>query len=156
MKKLLLIFVIALLFVGCKTTKTVYVPVETIRTEIQTVHDTIVNVKLDVLRDSIVTNDTLSILSNKYSYSSAMWSKGLLSHSLSIKDIKIPVKVQYINISKVDSIQIPYPVEKVVKVNYLTDWQRFRIRVLNWLFIGLCLYGIWRFRKPLRKLIFKV
>lgn len=154
MKKL--IFIFPLLLIGCRSIKTVYVPVESVKVITTTVHDTLVQLKLDVLHDSIVTKDTLSVLSNKYAYSSAMWSNGMLSHSLSIKDVQIPIRVQYINTNTVDSVQVPYSVETIKEVNFLTDWQRFRLLVLDWLFIALALYGLWRFRKPLRKLIFKV
>ena len=142
-----ILFILPILFLGCKTVKTVYVPIETVKTEIHTVHDTTIDVKLDVLRDSVSLIDTLSVLSNKYSISTAKWSNGMLYHSLGIKDVKIPVKIHYVNIETHDSI--PYKIEtiKEIKVNFLTDWQRFRLKVFNVLLICFSLYIILTFRK---------
>jgi len=151
MKKLLLF--IPLLLISCGTPKTVYVPVTTIKTEIQTVHDTTVQVRLDVIRDSVTTKDTLSELSNKYAYSSAIWSGGMLSHTLGIKDVSTPVKVQYVTNTVKDSIQIPYKVVEAKSVNVLTSWQKFQIKWFWCLTAALVGYFAWTKRKYLIGLI---
>lgn len=154
MKKLFLL--IPLLFLGCKTIKTVYVPIEKVRIERQTVHDTIIDVKLDVLRDSIVTKDTISILSNKYAISSAKWSNNTLYHSLSTKDIHIPVKIQYVNTYISDTIQVPYKVEVLKEVNILTAWQIIRIKIFNLMIIIIGGYFLIRYRKNIIGIISKL
>lgn len=151
MKRLLLL--IPLLLIGCGTTKTVYVPVSSVHTEYQTIHDTIVNVKLDVLRDSVVTKDTLSILNNKYAISIARWSNGTLFHSLRSKDVQIPVNVQYTDKLVIDSIPVPYKVEVPKQVNILTAWQKFQIRWFKIICGAFLIYFCWTKRKYIIRLI---
>lgn len=122
-----LVPILFIILVGC--TKKIYVPVNSYHTITETVHDTIVDVKLDVIRDSIITDDTISVLSNKYATTTAIWANNRLSHSLTIKDITIPVKVEYKEKIINDSIQIPYPVKgDPIKMP------------LNW-YEKLCVYG---------------
>jgi hypothetical protein len=155
MKRLL--FLPLLLLVGCRT---VYVPVESVHTVTQIVRDTVIDVRLDVIHDSVTVRDTASFLENRYATSYALFSDGLLSHSLNTKSVSIPVHVQFINTTTTDTIQVPYVVEKVVKVNYVTQWQKTRLRALNWLVLAVILWIGWKYRKPLlafiRKLIIKV
>jgi hypothetical protein len=155
MKRLL--FLLPLLLIGCRT---VYVPVESVHTVTQIVRDTIVQVELITFRDSVSIPDTLSRLENKYAVSYALWSGRRLNHSLSIKDVQIPIRIQYVDITRTDSVQVPYPVEKIVREKYVTDWQRFRLRLLNWLVLAVVLYFGWKYRKPIiafiRRLIIKV
>jgi ATP-dependent Zn protease len=82
MKKaaLMLIFLLVLIL-SCKTK---YVPVEVKTTEKVEYHDTSVVVELVPYKDSIVTPDTTSYLSNKYAYSWAKVKDGMLQHSLGI------------------------------------------------------------------------
>lgn len=101
--------ILFILLVGC--TKKIYVPVNSYHTITETLHDTIIDVKLDVIRDSIITDDTISVLSNKYSKTTAKWSNNRLYHSLSINDITIPVRIEYKDRTVIDSIQVPYPVK---------------------------------------------
>ena len=148
-----------ILLAGCAP-RTVYVPVESVHTVIQVVRDTVIDVRLDVVHDSVTVRDTASFLENRYSSSYASFSSGFLSHSLNTKPVTIPVKVQFINTTTTDTIQVPYVVEKVVKVNYISSWQKTRLRVLNWLVLAVIVWLGWKYRKPLlafiRKLIIKV
>ncbi|MDH6304595.1 hypothetical protein M2459_001330 [Parabacteroides sp. PF5-5] len=148
------IIILAAIFValaiGCKT-KTVYVPVERVTTETVTVKDTIVETKLELIRDSVSVPDSMSYLANKYAYSWAEIKEGRLNHSLSMLPVLIPVEIQYIERHRIDSIPAPYPVEVIKKVEKeLSWWQSARIRIgeisLVLLIIGLGYLGF-RFLK---------
>lgn len=114
-------------FSGC--TRKVYVPVERTTTVIETVRDTVVEVSLKEVRDTVTVEtggrDTLSCLSNGIAYSFASVEGGRLGHSLGIlpgakvKDT-IPVKLVHI----IDSIPYAVPVEVEKK---LTWWQRIKM-----------------------------
>lgn len=119
MRKLIYIILlsfICLFIVGCKS-KIQYVPIERIHREIvrDTIRDTIVQIKLVPYFTENKTKDNKSFLENKYAFSNAFWDGELLHHSLGIKDIDIPVKIQYIDrmVTTIDSI--PYPVEVPIK-----------------------------------------
>lgn len=115
MKKTVVILLI-LLLAGCKT-KTVYIPVESVRTEY----------KDKYLRDSIYMYDSIfvkiagdTVFFEKYKY---------LYRDQTIRD----------SIFKTDSIQVPYPVTEYKEVNVLTSWQHFQIwcgRILVFLLIS--------------------
>ena len=136
----ILLAIAALLYTFAGCAKTVYVPVQSTKTITETVHDTIVEVKLQTFRDSIVTPDTVSRLENKYSYSAALWSAGRLTHTLGVKDIDIPVTLQYIETVITDSIAVPYPVE-TVKTEYRQRWWQ---EALMWLGVAaLILFAGW-------------
>ena len=152
MKKLLL-FIIAIILASCGTTKTVYIPVNSTHTEYQTVHDTIVNTVLTPFKDSVSIKDTLSVLSNKYAQSVAEWSQERLNHSLTIKPVVIPVKVQYVNKTVRDSVQVPYKVEVLKQVNILTAWQKFQIRWFKIIIGAFLVYFGWTKRKYILGLI---
>ena len=108
---------------GCST-KTVYVPVHSSSSVTELRRDTLVEVRLQPFRDSISTPDTFSILENRYAKSVALWSGHRLSHTLVIKGVPVPVKVEYIERFRTDSIAVPYPVERIVEKNILRWWQK--------------------------------
>lgn len=110
----LLAFLLIVMFSSCKA-RIQYVPIETIKTEVEIIRDTIVVYKLDVIRDTIiVSNDTISHLQNKYADSWAMWSMGRLHHSLNIKDVDIPIHIKYID--KLKEVYVDKPIEvEVIK-----------------------------------------
>ncbi len=119
-----------------------YIPVTTTEQEIITLHDTIIRFQPVIYRDSIVTRDTVSLLTNEYATSYASWTGKELSHSLNINNREIPVRLQYIEKEKRVEIPAPYPVE-VIKYQdkTLTLWQRIRIGMGNlflWLFPLFC------------------
>jgi len=134
------------LLFSCQTVK--YVPVHDVHTVTITQHDTVVLTHLDVIRDSIRTRDTLSILQNKYSTSLAMWSDGYLTHTLKMKDIAIPVHVLYQTTVKTDTVtKVVQVAGKNVIVNKLNWYQK----IAEWGFslilaavVGAILYRIFR------------
>jgi hypothetical protein len=123
------LLILILFLTGCKT-KTVYVPVHSTTTVTELLHDTIVEMRLQVFRDSVSVPDTVSRLENKYAYSTALWTSGRLSHSLGIKPVTIPVEIQYKEIVRTDSIDRPYPVPGPEKIVYRLRWWQ---EALAWL-----------------------
>ena len=111
MRRLIYIIILltsAIWFISCRTQ---YIPVETVRTEYKT-RDSI---RVDSIynQDSIyvfVKGDTVYQYRYKYLY-----------------------KYQYLNrtdtMIKIDSVQVPYPVEK-----QLTRWQQMKIELGGWVF----------------------
>lgn len=100
MKWILLQILFILAFASCKT-NTVYVPVESVKTEYQDhfFRDSI------YLKDSVfmlIKGDTVWVEKYKYLYRDKL-----------IRD----------SIFVTDSIQVPYPVEVVKEVNHLKTWQ---------------------------------
>lgn len=147
--------IVLLMLTGCTTTR--YVPVEYKSIETVTINDTVVEVRLDIIRDSVVTPDTLNCLENRYARSYAEVHGGLLHHSLSIKDIALPVRIQYVEKEKMVEVDKPYPVEVVRYVEKeLTRWQRYKMDaggVLIGVIVGLCgviVWVMWRARKGWR------
>jgi hypothetical protein len=125
MRKLIYVFLVLLLIIGCKTPHPQYIPVETVRTVTETLRDTVIQVKLEVHNDTVALPDTVSYLKNKYVESWAKYSKGLLMHSLKILDTPIPVKATVKDIQKSDTIRVPYPVkgDPVLIEKELSWWQ---------------------------------
>lgn len=122
--------VFVLLFVLCSgCTRRVYVPVERTTTVTEILRDTIVEVELKQVRDTVTVEtagkDTTSYLQNGHSYSYASIEGGKLGHSLgTLPGIKIKdtLKVKHVIIR--DSIPYPVPVEVEKK---LTFWQNLKI-----------------------------
>jgi hypothetical protein len=124
--ELLVIFLFCFL-TSCKT-RTVYVPVERVHTETVTLKDTVIEVKIDHIRDSVAVCDSASYISNKYAYSWAVMKSGLLTHSLGTWPASIPVEVRYSEKLITDSIPVPYEVTAYVyKEKSLTWWQKTRM-----------------------------
>lgn len=124
--------IILCLCMGC--TRHVYVPVVHERVDSISVHDTLFQVQLVPYKDSVVSRDTSSYLSNAYAYSFAMWSNGMLHHSLGIWpqkpiEIEVPYFIDRWHYEKVPEI---VEVEKP-----LTKWQT------NFMTIGKISVGVW-------------
>ena len=133
-RKLLLILLGVVAFVlmfvcfsGCS--KRVYVPVERTTTVYETLRDTLVEVELKEVHDTVTIEtlggDTLSYLHNDLAYSFASIEGGKLGHSLGIRPgtkLLFPMQMKFIHI--VDSIPYPVPVEVEKK---LTWWQRVKM-----------------------------
>ena len=133
-RKLLLILLGVVAFVlmfvcfsGCS--KRVYVPVERTTTVYETLRDTLVEVELKEVSDTVTIEtlggDTLSYLHNDLAYSFASIEGGKLGHSLGIRPgtkLLFPMQMKFIHI--VDSI--PYPVTVEVEKK-LTWWQRMKM-----------------------------
>lgn len=119
MKVLIYIIILltsAICFISCRTQ---YIPVETVRTEYKT-RDSI---RVDGIynQDSIyvlVKGDTVYQYRYKYLY-----------------------KYQYLNrtdtMIKIDSVQVPYPVEKL-----LTRWQEMKIELGGWAFGAIIVFAL--------------
>lgn len=130
-RKLILGIVLAVVFVllfvlfsGC--TRRVYVPVERTTTVTEILRDTVVELKLKQVHDTVTIEalgcDTASYLKNGTHFSHVTWKDGKLGHSLgTLPDatVKDTLKVKYVIVR--DSIPYPVPVEVEKK---LTWWQR--------------------------------
>lgn len=97
---------LALLFASCTTTK--YIPVETVRTEYKTVTDSFIQ------KDSIFVKDSVLIESKGDTIHWHHWHIEYKDHATE--------KAKKDSFIKVDSIPVPYPVEKK-----LTKWQQVKI-----------------------------
>lgn len=87
-------------------------------------------VELPVIKEKVVTLDTVSVLENKYAKSEASVSGGVLIHSLSTKPVREPVAVEYKEIVR-DSIIFRDRVQKqTIEVEKkLTWWQRTKMNL---------------------------
>jgi hypothetical protein len=106
----------AIWFISCRTQ---YIPVETVRTEYKT---------RDSIRvDSIYNQDSIYVLV-----------KGDTVYQYRYKYL---YKYQYLNradtMIKIDSVQVPYPVEK-----QLTRWQQMKIELGGWAFGVIIAFGL--------------
>ena len=121
LRVLAIIFAVFLgwLFFGCTTQRIVeYVPVERKVTEIVTLTDTVMDIRLVPYRDSVFVKDSTSYLENEYAYSHASLRGGMLYHSLGVFPGKtIPFKFSYPTITIRDSIPyaVPGPVQYIEK-----------------------------------------
>lgn len=111
MKRLLYIIILLMLAICFTACRTKYIPVETIRTEYKT-RDSI---RFDSIyqRDSVymfINGDTVYLYKYKYLY-----------RYLTINKMDTVIKV--------DSIQVPYPVEK-----QLSRWQSIKMELGGWAF----------------------
>lgn len=119
--------VFVLLFVLCSgCTRRVYVPVERTTTVTEILRDTVVEIRLKVIHDTITVEaegrDTTSYLEDGTHFSHATWKDGKLGHSIGTLPgarVKDTLKVKHTIIH--DSI--PYPVTVEVEKK-LTWWQR--------------------------------
>lgn len=116
-----IVIILILLFASCKP-RIQYVPIETATTEIEILRDTVVVHKLDIIRDTVMVSDTISYLENKYSYSWAKWSNGILHHSLGIKNTPIPISIQYVDKIREVVKEVPIEVEVVKWENKPYSW----------------------------------
>jgi hypothetical protein len=131
MKHFLFILLTALItLAACKTVEYVPVPVEHIVRETVTVRDTVIDVRIEHTHDSVtvpLSRDTVNYLENQYAYSYALVTGGDLVHSLGTQKGTVPVRTEYIEIIRTDSI--PYTVKidvpgKEVIIHKPTLWQR--------------------------------
>ena len=119
--------VLFVMFSGC--TRRVYVPVERTTTVTQVVKDTIVEIQLKVVRDTVTIEsfgrDTTSYLNDDTHFSYATWKDGKLGHSLgtlpgaTVKDL-----IKVVHTHTIDSIPYAVPVEVEKK---LTWWEQVKM-----------------------------
>lgn len=107
-----LLFTAVLLMLLLSCTKTVYVPVERVKTVTTTVVDSFIEVVTPPERVTNATTDTTSVISTLYATSTATVSNGILTHDLTQHARKDSVKTQTVYIHETDSVPfaVPYPV----------------------------------------------
>ncbi len=141
----LLVAVAAVALCGCA--RTTYVPVETVRTETQVVRDTVVVVPIPPERTEAAKRDTVSLLRTSLAVSEAEVRDGVLRHTLEQRG-DVPVRVQYVEKVRIDTVRVPYPVRVVEKEQRPLHWWQ---RALMWLggiaAGGVVLAGARRFRR---------
>lgn len=104
MKRYIIYIIVLFCLWGCKS-RTIYVPVESKKTEyIDRVKRDSIFMKDSVFIDRFFKGDTMLIVENRY-----------------VLEYRDKLKVDTINIT--DSIQVPYPVVEVKEINKLKIWQ---------------------------------
>lgn len=126
MGKTLVVILLVLCSFAC--TKTVYVPVETVRTVTKTERDTVVQVKIKRESVFVRTRDTIARAETSTAEAEARVSAGLLALDLRNKDTTIAAETKVVVINTVDSIPyvVPTPIE--VKVRYVSWYDK----VIRW------------------------
>lgn len=147
MKKYVVIAIIFLV-VGCKTQKPIYITEYQTKTIKEVVKDTVIDIQIKEMYIENKTKDTLSILSTNNAFSRALWSNGVLFHSLEQKGVQ-PTKIAYKDRIIVDSIYKSVLEIKEVEKK-LGWWDNMFIwigRTLFWaLIIGFVGFIFWIFR----------
>lgn len=134
---------------GCRTTKTVYVPVERTREVIKTKVDTVIDVRIerpaladssklvkgvaDSVREAL--NTEPSVLENDVARSTAQILAGRLLHDLEFLGDPIPWEFEADVTEIRDSIPYPVEVEKIVEVRKPLRWWEVALQVIGVLFI---------------------
>lgn len=146
LKTILIIIGVALFMlalISCKT-KRIYIPIKTVVKETEIVRDTIIDIQLEVIRDSVVVSDTISVLENKYASSMAKFTQGNLHHTLKTKDVKVPIEVQYVEKIAIKEVEVPIEVEIIKEVKKPYPFiVRFSI-IFTILVLGFSIYKIFK------------
>lgn len=147
MKKLKLTLLVASLFiVGCKTQKPIYITEYQTQTITEILKDTIIDVQIKEMYIENKTKDTLSELSTKNAFSRALWSNGILFHSLEQKGVQ-PTKITYKDILRIDTILQVKNIEVEKKLGWWDNMFIWIGRTLFWaLIIGFVGFIFWIFR----------
>jgi hypothetical protein len=102
------------------------------KVEVKTVVERVVDtayVKLPVIVEKVATLDTASVLENKYAKSAALISGGVLTHSLTTKPVREPVKVEKEIVYRDSLIYRDRVVTETVEVEKkLSAWQSFKMK----------------------------
>ena len=112
-----------------------------VKTVVETVHDT-AYVELPVIIEKVATLDTTSTLENKFARSEASVSEGILSHTLEIKPIQLPVQVETKIVYKDSLVYRDRVQTQTVEVEKkLTAWQQAKMKLgsVALLIIGLAI-----------------
>lgn len=117
----------AFLFVAC--TKTVYVPVDRVRTVTNTERDTIIKIKPVKEMVYVVTRDTIARARTSYAEAEASLTSGQLALNLQNLDVEIPVETKILETFIRDSVPYPVEVTKYEKVRYVPWYDK----VIRWL-----------------------
>ena len=137
MKKIIIILAAVAMLAGCRTTKYVTVP------EHHT--DTVYQVKN--MRDSIYLHDSTFV--REYVKGDTVRIVTEMWHT----QYRDRLKTDTVYRSKTDSVPVPYPVEKTVKVaKPLTWWQQARLHLANITLYLLAIFAgikLWKYRKKI-------
>lgn len=133
------IFFCVLVLASC--TKTVYVPVETVRTVVKETRDTIIKIRSPNETQTVSTADTVAVAETSLARARAEVSKGLLTLDIRNKRDSIPVQTKVTTVYKTDSVAYPVEVPVEIKVRSVTWYDK----VIRWIcvgVIGLSFFGI--------------
>ena len=134
-------FFIFCVLVLASCTKTVYVPVETVRTVVKGERDTIVRIRPPNETQTVTTVDTVAVAETSLARAKAKVSKGLLTLDIRNKRDSLPVQSKVISVYKTDSVAYPVEVPVEVDVRSVTWYDK----VIRWIcvgVIGMSLFGI--------------
>ena len=140
------IYATALLLTACGVARPV-LDQDNTKVEVKTVVERVVDtayVELPALAEKVATLDTASVLENKYAKSAAVFSGGVLHHSLETKPIQVPVQVESKIVYK-DSIVYRDRVQTLtVEVEKpLTGWKKVKQSIGGVFFLLIILYGLY-------------
>ncbi len=145
MKKYVVIAIIFLV-VGCKTQKPIYITEYQTKTIKEVVKDTVIDIQIKEMYIENKTKDTLSELSTNNAFSRALWSNGILFHSLEQKGVQ-PTKITYKDIFRTDTIIQIKNTEVEKKLGWWDNMFIWIGRTLFWaLIIGFVGFIFWIFR----------
>lgn len=133
------LFICVLVLASC--TKTVYVPVETVRTVVKETRDTIIRIRPPNETQTVATADTVAVAETSLARARAEVSSGLLTLDIRNKRDSIPVQTKVTTVYKTDSVAYPVEVPVEIKVRSVTWYDK----VIRWIcvgVIGLSLFGI--------------
>lgn len=134
-------FLLILVLVLASCTKTVYVPVETVRTVVKGERDTIIKILPPNETQTVTTTDTIAVAETSLARARAKVSKGLLTLDIRNKRDSIPVQTKVISVYKTDSVAYPVEVPVKIKVRSVTWYDK----VIRWIcvgVIGLSFFGV--------------
>ena len=126
MGKTLVVILLVLCSFAC--TKTVYVPVETVRTVTKTERDTVVQVKIKRESVFVRTRDTIARAETSIAEAEARVSGGQLALDLRNKDTTIAAETKVVVINTVDSIPYAVPTPIEVKIRSVAWYDK----VIRW------------------------
>ena len=136
MKNFTILFFL-LLLVACSSVKQVTSGEQTtieVRTKTVYVPDTVYIERPQII-EKVQVIDTASTIENKYACSQAIVSAGVLSHSLEVKPIKEPIKiesrVEYRDSIVLQQVDVDHYIDVPAE---LTPWQSFKIRLGGYAF----------------------
>lgn len=133
------LFFCVLVLASC--TKTVYVPVETVRTVVKETRDTTIKIRSPNETQTVATTDTVAVAETSLARARAEVSSGLLTLDIRNKRDSIPVQTKVITVYKTDSVAYPVEVPVEIKVRSVTWYDK----VIRWIcagVIGMSLLGI--------------
>ena len=122
-------------------TKTVYVPVETVRTVVKEERDTIIKIRPPNEAQTVSTADTIAVAETSLARARAEVNKGMLTLDIRNKRDSIPVQTKVISVYKTDSVAYPVEVPVEIEVRSVTWYDK----VIRWVcvgVIGMSLFGI--------------